>query len=132
MMIVEPIVFPTGLVLAVTQSVVFAYYIAYALLFESVYGFTQYQVGMAFTPLLIGTLLAVPVVALFDKLTYRRVVERGGKVRPELRLFPAMLGSVLLPASLFWYVTFFHFPSYLEPHFLSFSFFFGICFADFG
>jgi hypothetical protein len=106
MMVVEPIIFPTGLVLAVTQSVVFAYYVGYALLFERVYGFSQFKVGMAFGPLVVGSLLAVPVVALFDKLTYQKAREEalslGKTVAPEKRLYPAMLGSITLPISLFW------------------------------
>jgi MFS family permease len=106
MMIVEPIIFPTGLVLVITQSVVFAYYIAYALLFERVYGFSQFRVGMVFGPLVLGTLLAVPVVTLFDKLTYQKAraeaLRLGKTVAPEKRLYPAMLSSFTLPISLFW------------------------------
>jgi hypothetical protein len=110
MMIIEPIIFPTGLVLAITQSVVFAYYIAYALLFERVYGFSQFKVGMAFGPLVVGTLLAVPVLALFDKLTYQKAraeaLRLGKTVTPEKRLYPAMLSSFTLPLSLFWQALF--------------------------
>lgn len=106
MLIVEPVIFPTGLIMAVTQSVVFAYYVAYAMLFELVYGFTQYQVGMCFAPLLVGSVLALPVMLWFEKKTYeparRRAVQKGVEVLPEMRLFPAMLGAVLLPISLFW------------------------------
>ncbi|KAN0104562.1 MFS general substrate transporter [Hyaloscypha variabilis] len=106
MMFVEPIIFPTALVLSVAQSVVFAYYVGYALLFERVYGFSQYKVGMAFGPLVVGSLLAIPVVALFDKLTYQKArteaLRLGKKVAPEKRLYPAMLGSITLPISLFW------------------------------
>jgi hypothetical protein len=106
MMFVEPIIFPTALVLSVAQSVVFAYYVGYALLFERVYGFSQYKVGMAFGPLVVGSLLAVPVVALFDKLTYQKArteaLRLGKKVAPEKRLYPAILGSITLPISLFW------------------------------
>jgi len=106
MILVEPIIFPTGLVLAITQSVVFAYYVGYALLFERVYDFTQFNVGMAFGPLIVGTLLAGPVVALFDRLTYQKAraeaLRTGATVAPEKRLYPAMLGSITLPVSLFW------------------------------
>ena len=42
MLIVEPIVFPTAFVMSITQAVVFAYYVEYALLFETVYGFSEY------------------------------------------------------------------------------------------
>lgn len=96
MMFVEPIIFPTGLVLAVTQSVVFAYYVGYAILFEKVYGFSQWKVGMAFGPLVVGSLLTVPVVALFDKLTYQKArveaLRLGKTVAPEKRLYSCHVG----------------------------------------
>ena len=61
---------------------------------------------MAFGPLVVGSLLAVPVVGLFDKLTYQKAREEalrsGRTVAPEKRLYPAMLGSITLPISLFW------------------------------
>jgi MFS family permease len=106
MILVEPIIFPTGLVLAITQSIVMAYYVGYALLFEKVYGFSQFKVGMAFGPLIVGALLAVPVVAILDKLMYQKAraeaLRLGKTVAPEKRLYPAMLGSITLPISLFW------------------------------
>lgn len=105
MMIVEPVIFPTGLVLAVTQSVACAYFVGYSLLFERVYGFSQFKVGMAFVPLVVESLLQVPVLALFDKLTYQKaraeVLRLGKTVVPEMRLYPAMLSSITLPISLF-------------------------------
>jgi MFS family permease len=106
MMFVEPIIFPTGLMLAVAQSVIMAYYVGYALLFERVYGFSQFKVGMAFGPLVVGAFLVVPVVALFDKLLYQKAraeaLRLGKTVASEKRLYPAMLGSITLPVSLFW------------------------------
>ena len=93
------------MVLAVTQSILFAYYLTYAILFEDVYGFSQFQVGMAFAPLLVGSLIAIPVLGLFDRLSYQKyraaAIRSGSVVLPEKRLYPAMLGSILLPISLF-------------------------------
>lgn len=107
MLIVEPIVFPSALVLSVSQSIIFTYYVAYSLLFKDVYHFTSYQVGLAFAPLLVGSVLAMPIVAVFDKLTYQKAkqiaIRSGGPpVEPELRLYPVMLSAILLPISLFW------------------------------
>lgn len=106
MIMVEPFVLPNGLVLAVTQSVVFAYYVIYAILFEQVYHFSQYQAGLTFAPLLVGGLVAVPVMGLFDRLTYQtaraEAIRSGTEVQPEKRLYPAMLSVILFPISLFW------------------------------
>ncbi|KFY15816.1 hypothetical protein V492_01745 [Pseudogymnoascus sp. VKM F-4246] len=108
MLIVEPIVFPSALVLSVSQSIIFTYYVAYSLLFKEVYHFTDYQVGLAFAPLLVGSVIAMPIVAVFDKLTYQKAqqiaIRTGGPpVEPEIRLYPVMLSAILLPISLFWF-----------------------------
>ncbi|KAF7903893.1 hypothetical protein EAF00_001227 [Botryotinia globosa] len=106
MLLVEPTVFPTGLVMAITQSVVFSYLVSYANLFEKTYQQTPYEVGMAFCPLIIGSVTALPTIAIFDRLFYRKprneAIRTGTKVAPEKRLYPAMLGSITLPISLFW------------------------------
>ncbi|TGO11847.1 hypothetical protein BTUL_0100g00250 [Botrytis tulipae] len=96
MLLVEPTVFPTGLVMAITQSVVFSYLVSYANLFEKTYQQTPYEVGMAFCPLVIGSVTALPTIAIFDRLFYRKprneAIKTGTKVAPEKRLYPAMLG----------------------------------------
>jgi hypothetical protein len=80
-------------------------YVIYAILFEDVYHFSQYQAGLTFAPLLIGGLLAIPVMAVFDRLTYQKAraeaIRSGTEVHPEKRLYPAMLSVLLLPISLF-------------------------------
>lgn len=69
------------------------------------YHFSQYQAGLTFAPLLIGGLLAIPVMAIFDRLTYQKAraeaIRSGTEVHPEKRLYPAMLSVLLLPISLF-------------------------------
>jgi len=106
MIIVEPLIIPSGLVMAINQSITFAYYIIYAIVFKEVYGFSQYDVGMAFSPLLVGSILGIPIIIILDKLTYQKARERAIALRttvhPETRLYPAMLGVILLPISLFW------------------------------
>jgi hypothetical protein len=60
---------------------------------------------MAFAPLLVGSLIAILVLGLFDRLSYQKyrtaAIRSGSVVLPEKRLYPAMLGSILLPISLF-------------------------------
>ncbi|PQE14216.1 hypothetical protein CJF31_00006762 [Rutstroemia sp. NJR-2017a BVV2] len=106
MLFVEPTVFPTGLVMAVMQSVVFSYFTVYAALFKNVYHHTPHQAGMAFSALVIGSVLALPTLALFDRIFYRKhrntALKTGTVVPPEKRLYPAMLGFLTLPISLFW------------------------------
>jgi hypothetical protein len=80
--------------------------VAYTLLFRDVYHFTNYQCGLAFAPLLVGSVVAMPIVLVLDKVTYQKAAliakQSGGKVAPEKRLYPVMLSAILLPISLFW------------------------------
>lgn len=108
MLATEPILLPAAIVTAIFQACLFFFYVAYALVFQEIYFFTPYQVGMCFGPFLVGSILAVPVIGLFDKLTYQKAreeaIQAGRTVEPEKRLYPAMLGSILLPIAIFWYI----------------------------
>ena len=74
-------------------------------MFQEVYGFSPYQVGMTFGAMVVGSIFALVLFGLVDKLTYQKVrvhaLRSGAAVAPETRLYPAMLGSILLPTSLF-------------------------------
>jgi len=105
-MFVELLVFPSGLVLAVLNAILYSYYVAYTLIFQEACHFTPYQVGMAFTPILIGTVLALPCMSYFDKTVYKKArtqaIASGTKVEPEKRLHASILGVTIMPVSLFW------------------------------
>ena len=89
----------------VDADMILSSYVIYAILFEQVYHFSQYQAGLTFAPLLVGGLVAVPVMGLFDRLTYQtaraEAIRSGTEVQPEKRLYPAMLSVILFPISLF-------------------------------
>lgn len=106
MIAVEPIVFYSSLMGAVYQAVLYCLYIAFPIVFQTVYGFTTYQVGLTFLPLLIGNVLGLGVIIFFDRVKYRPALveaeKRGTTILPEERLWPGLFGSVVMPASLFW------------------------------
>lgn len=56
-------------------------------------------------PLIIGSFIAVPIMGAFDRLIYQKArdqaVRSGTLVLPEMRLYPAMLGVITQPISLF-------------------------------
>jgi hypothetical protein len=106
MMFVEPLVFPSGLVSAVLNAILYSYYVAYTLLCQEAYDFTSYQVGMTFTSILVGTILALPCMSYFDKTVYQKArveaIASGTEVEPEKRLHASILGVTIMPVSLFW------------------------------
>ncbi|KAJ6021300.1 MFS general substrate transporter [Penicillium herquei] len=97
LLIMEPIILPTAAIVTMGQVVVFVFYAAYPVVLEEVYQFSSYEVGLAFIPLLIGSLFALPIIAM--------VMKRRGKhsdPQPEDSLPAATIAGILLPVSLFW------------------------------
>ena len=106
MLLVEPIMLPTSLLMAWCQVILFFFYVAYPYILAKVYSFSLFHIGLSFLPLFAGTTLAVPVLGVIDKRIYQveaaRAQANGEMVRPEARLFPTKLGAVLIPIALFW------------------------------
>ena len=101
MLLVEPIIFPTAAIVTMGQVVVFVFYASYPLVLTRVYQFTPYEAGLAFIPLVIGSLLALPIISVVMK---RR--EKSSNPQPEDSLPAGSIAGILLPISLFWYVLF--------------------------
>jgi hypothetical protein len=109
MLFTEPIVFFFSLYVSFAFGVLFAFFAAYPLVFRRVYGFDGAQVGLTFLAIGIGCVLAVVMVVTVDLTIYQKLVRRdkeaggNGVIKPEYRLYPAMVGSAGLPISLFWF-----------------------------
>jgi MFS family permease len=107
MLFTEPIVFPTSLAAAILQAILFCWYIAYPVIFERVYQFTEKEQGLAFLPILLGNVLGIVVIGICDKAKYQKArvaaMQTGAKVEPELRLYAACVGAIGTPISIFWY-----------------------------
>lgn len=101
MLLVEPIIFPTAAIVTMGQVVVFVFYASYPLVLTRVYQFTPYETGLAFIPLVIGSLLALPIMSVVMK---RR--KKSSNPQPEDSLPAGSIAGILLPISLFWYVLF--------------------------
>ncbi|RSL84887.1 hypothetical protein CEP51_003614 [Fusarium floridanum] len=107
MLLVEPVIFPTALVSAIAQGVVFCLYAAYPLILSTAYSFNLAQIGLSFLPMFVGNVLAVPVLGIIDRSTavrehFSATDAVGSTLLPERRLGGAILGGILMPISLFW------------------------------
>lgn len=98
MLFVEPIIFPTAAIVSLSQMVLFVLYTSYPVVLQRVYHFTPYQVGFSFLPLLLGSLMAGPMLMILDKRNHRLPGET-----PERTLLGAKIAAIALPTSLFWY-----------------------------
>jgi hypothetical protein len=63
---------------------------------------------MAFTPISVGTILALPCMGYFDKIAYNKArtqdIASGTEVKPEERLHSSVLGVkiTIMPVPLLW------------------------------
>lgn len=108
MLISEPIVGPTALMVGIYQAIIYCFYIAYPLVFERVFNLSEFQVGLCFLSLFVGSVLGLVIIGIVDKRLYQpalmRAQQLGGQVAPEKRLYGAILGGTLMPIGLFWSV----------------------------
>ncbi|TGJ77115.1 hypothetical protein E0Z10_g10770 [Xylaria hypoxylon] len=99
----KPIVGLLSLYVAFVFGVLFNFFGAFFFIFQSVYGFTIVQSGLVFLAVALGCAIGALDIRLCDRLFYQPQVRRfpPHQVPPEYRLLPAMIGSVILPISIF-------------------------------
>jgi MFS family permease len=109
MLFAEPIVGFYSLYTGFNFAVLFCFFAAFPYVFEGVYKFDRGMTGLTFLGIGLGCALAVVVFVYVDRLTYRkrllqsRMDGKGDIIAPEYRLYPAMIGSIILPIGLFWF-----------------------------
>ena len=109
MLVIEPIVTFFSLYVAFNMAVVFGFFEAFPIVFAGVYHFDSGETGLTFLSLGLGCCLGVITFVVVDRLTYQKHYQaslregREGAVLPEYRLFAGMIGSIVLPISLFWF-----------------------------
>jgi MFS family permease len=109
MLVTEPIVAYFSIYTAFNFSVLFGFFDAFPIVFQGVYHFNIGESGLTFLGIGLGCSIATGVFIVTDRLTYRKKTlaarAKGdmSPLPPEQRLHSAMLGSFLLPISLFWF-----------------------------
>ena len=119
MLLTEPIVSFLAIYTAFNFGVLFCFFAAFPLVFQSlypdiqVYHFTQGEAGLVFIGIGVGCLLAAAIFIASDLLYYQpkarlQITQHGKDARslllaPEHRVLPAAIGSFMLPVGLFWF-----------------------------
>ncbi|KAK8158073.1 MFS multidrug transporter-like protein [Phyllosticta citrichinensis] len=108
MLLVEPIVTFIGFYCAFCFAVLFAFFEAYPLVFDGIYGMSLSHGGLPFLGIAVGVLIAVVTALWVDEKWYqpqRRAALAAGKKQaaPEHRLYVAVIGSLGMPVGLFWF-----------------------------
>jgi hypothetical protein len=106
MLFVESIVLFMTIYMAFNFAVFYSFFAAFPYIFGAGhYGFTPGQQGLTFLSIALGCVLGFLAVVYIDRRTYPALEAKYGvgAVPPEFRLYGAMVGCALNPASLFWF-----------------------------
>ncbi|KAF7183310.1 hypothetical protein CNMCM7691_003223 [Aspergillus felis] len=105
MLFTEPIVALCSLYASLNFSVLFCFLASVPLIYSTTYGFSLGQCGLAFIGIPVGCIIGTIALILIDSYTLTQHRTRNSDVPPppERLLWGAMVGSPLMPASLFWF-----------------------------
>lgn len=104
MLVTEPIVLLVSLYMSFIYGLVYALLKAYPYVFSHVYGMQLGFRALPFLGLFLGILMALAFILCQHRSYIRRLVANNGKAVPEWRLGPPILGAIIFPIGIFWYV----------------------------
>lgn len=105
MLVTEPLVIMISLYLALNFAVLFQWFITVPVALKGAFGFDIQQVGLGFISAIVGVLMAAITTMVLDRIMAPRAMKRDietSGMNIEYRLYPAMIGCLFMPASLFW------------------------------
>lgn len=103
MLVREPILLLVTIYMSLIYGILYLFFEAFPVSFNEE---REWNLGVGALPFLsiaIGIILGSIVILFHIRLRYASIVQSHGSVPPEERLLPMMLGSILLPAGLFWW-----------------------------
>ncbi|KZF20134.1 MFS general substrate transporter [Xylona heveae TC161] len=103
MLFFESIVLFMTIYMAFNFAVFYSFFAAFPYVFGRQYHFNPGQEGLTFIPIALGCVIGFLAVVYIDRRTYPALEAKYGAVPPEYRLYGAMVGCALNPASLFWF-----------------------------
>jgi hypothetical protein len=109
MLLTEPIVISFAVYISFNFAILFRFLTLIPLIFSRVYNFSNAQSGLPFIAIAVGCLLSLLTRSLLGRTLYQQkqhrkcVREERKGIPPEYRLYGAMVGSIGLLISLFWF-----------------------------
>lgn len=104
MLFLEPILLLVTIYLALIYGILYLTFEAYPISFQEVRGWSHAGVAaLPFLSILVGVFIGGAIIVFVTKTRFARKMKQQGRVVPEERLPPMILGSILLPIGLFWF-----------------------------
>lgn len=104
MLFTEVVVLSMAIYTAFAYAMIFSYFASASYILQTLYAFDFKKVGLSFISVIIGYLLGTIIFVLLDKVSIAQAAKKTppSTPTPEARLLGALVGSVFLPAGLFW------------------------------
>lgn len=99
----SPIVMIVSLYSSITYSYMYTLFTTFTSVFENVYGFSPGEAGLGYLGLGLGFCSGQVVVGYYSDRYLKKQEKIHGKMKPEDRLPPLVVGCILVPIGLFWY-----------------------------
>ncbi|CAI6337640.1 unnamed protein product [Periconia digitata] len=103
MLVFEPILVLVTIYMSLIYGIMYLSFTAYPIAFQEVRGWKPGVGSLPFLGIGIGVLTGGFIIVYMTKTRYARLLERDGKVVPEERLIPMMIGGFLFPLGMFWF-----------------------------
>lgn len=103
LLIGEPLCLALDVYSAILLGVLYLFFGAFPLVFETNHGFNLWQVGLSFLGLLVGMVIGGLSFPVWNNMRQRLIEKNKGVSEPEFRLPSVMVGAVLVPIGLFWF-----------------------------
>jgi hypothetical protein len=104
MLFLEPILLLVTIYLALIYGILYLTFEAYPISFQEVRGWSHAGVAaLPFLSILVGVFIGGALIIFVTKTRFARKMKKHGRVVPEERLPPMIVGSILLPIGLFWF-----------------------------
>ncbi|KAI1763132.1 MFS general substrate transporter [Hypoxylon sp. FL1150] len=103
MLILEPILLLITIYMAFAYGILYLLFEAYPISFQEERGWNNGVGALPFLAITVGVVSGASLVIYVSKTRYERIIKESGRLQPEERLIPMMIGAVLFPAGLFWF-----------------------------
>ncbi|KAJ5817383.1 hypothetical protein N7447_009616 [Penicillium robsamsonii] len=103
MLMQEPILLLITVYVGFIYGFLYTCFIAYPISFQEDRGWDDGVGALPFVAIICGVFCACLIIIAFSLTRYRTFIRRNGRVQPEKRLVPMIIGGILLPAGMFWF-----------------------------
>jgi MFS transporter, DHA1 family, multidrug resistance protein len=103
MLIQEPILLLISIYLALIYGILYLFFEAYPISFQQERGWNLGVGALPFLGITVGVVFGAVLVSWITKTRFARKLKKHGRVVPEERLPPMIIGGMMLPIGLFWF-----------------------------